>query len=496
MTGEPVKIFSKAEVAQHNSKNSCWCIIHGKVYDLTNFLPEHPGGENIILKYAGKDATKAFEPIHPPDIIDNLLPSDVKLGEIEFDPEDKKKEVDSHFDVIKKKRPHIDTMINIFDFEAVAKKHMKKDAWSYYSSGAEDEITLRDNRGAFQRIWLIPRILVNVKEVSLSSTILDQRSSLPMYISATALGKLGHPEGEVVLTRAAGSRGLIQMLPTLSSCSLSQMIEAKKKDQVQFMQLYVNSNHKLTQELVTKAEKGGCKGLFITVDAPQLGKREKDMRMKFALETDVQKNSEQKAFIPRAQGAARAISSFIDPSLNWNDLTWFRSITKMPIVLKGIQCGADALLAAEHKVDAIVVSNHGGRQVDTCRSAIEILPEVMTALNEYYRNYPSKKMEVYIDGGIRRGSDIFKALALGAKAVGIGRPFLYAMSTYGQEGVEKAIDILNDELVMTMRLMGTPTLEDIRPSHVDARSLCSHSGQAPTDHWINNIYEPLPTPKL
>ncbi|KAI0236798.1 hypothetical protein L0F63_001714 [Massospora cicadina] len=270
------------------------------------------------------------------------------------------------------------------------------------------------------------------------------------------------------------------------------MMEAREKGQVQFLQLYVNGNRDVSRDLIERAEAGGCKGLFITVDAPQLGHREKDMRMKFAARADLQDESD----VERNQGAARAISSFIDPSLNWDDLAWFRSVTKMPIALKGIQCGSDAVLAAKNGVDAIVVSNHGGRQVDTGRSAIEILPEVVADLKEFYRQNPGKRMEVFIDGGIRRGSDIFKALALGADAVGVGRPFLYAMSTYGQLGVEKAIDFFADELAMTMRLMGTPSLADITSSHVDARSLQQHFGQPLNDHWHQHIYESLPTPKL
>lgn len=299
--------------------------------------------------------------------------------------------------------------MNLFDFESVAKHLMAKEAWAYYSSGADDEITLRENRGAFQRIWLKPRVMVNVKTVDMKTNILGQPSALPIYITATALGKLGHPDGEVVLTRAAHARNIIQMMPTLSSCSLSQMMEARQGGQVQFLQLYVNSNRDVTRTLVERAEAGGCKGLFITVDAPQLGRREKDMRMKYSANTDLQDEIE----VDRNQGAARAISSFIDPSLNWEDLAWFRSITKMPIALKGIQSGADAVIAARSGVDAIVVSNHGGRQIDTGRSAIEILPEVVADLKEHYRLNPRKRMEIYIDGGIRRGSDIFKALALG-----------------------------------------------------------------------------------
>jgi L-lactate dehydrogenase (cytochrome) len=221
------------------------------------------------------------------------------------------------------------------------------------------------------------------------------------------------------------------------------------------------------------------------VDAPQLGRREKDMRVKFVDDAPDLQDDEH---LDRSQGAARAISSFIDPSLNWEDLKWFKSITKMPIVLKGIQCGEDSVLAAKAGVQGIVLSNHGGRQLDTARSAVEVLEETMDALkNAGLEN----KLEVYVDGGFRRGTDIFKALALGAKGVGLGRPFLYAMSSYGQAGVERAIDILHDELVVTMRLMGCRSISEIRRDMVCTKSLSSHFGSAPVDALMTQTYERL-----
>jgi len=225
--------------------------------------------------------------------------------------------------------------------------------------------------------------------------------------------------------------------------------------------------------------------LFITVDAPQLGRREKDMRNKFtADEANVQKGSS----VQRNQGTARAISAFIDPALSWRDLEWFKSVTSMPIVLKGVQCGEDAVLAAIHGVAGIVVSNHGGRQLDYARSGIEILPEVMHALRKAGLE---NKIDVFVDGGVRRGTDIFKALALGAKAVGIGRPTLYGLAAYGQEGVEKVINILRDELEVCMKLMGTPTIADIKPEMVITRNLPDHFVPIPQDYLSLTTYEQL-----
>jgi len=192
--------------------------------------------------------------------------------------------------------------------------------------------------------------------------------------------------------------------------------------------------------------------------------------------------------LQRNQGTARAMSSFIDPSLCWADLEWFKSITSLPIILKGIQCGEDAILAAQHGVAGIVVSNHGGRQLDYSRSGIDILPEVMEALRAIGAE---KRMEVFVDGGIRRGTDVFKALALGATAVGVGRPVLYGLASYGQDGVEKVLDTLQGELDMTMKLMGTPSLRDIKPSMCNTRNLADHFVLTPQDFLATHTYEPL-----
>lgn len=196
--------------------------------------------------------------------------------------------------------------------------------------------------------------------------------------------------------------------------------------------------------------------------------------------------------VDRSQGAARAISSFIDPALDWSDIPWFRKITKMPIILKGVQRVEDVLLAIRAGVQGVVLSNHGGRQLDTARSGIEILAEVMTELR---RLGLENEIEVYIDGGVRRATDIIKALCLGAKGVGIGRPFLYAMSAYGLPGVDRAMQLLKDEMEMNMRLIGCSSIDQLGPEYLDARALTSHSTTVPGDTLSLNVYDPLVGPK-
>jgi len=495
-------MISGQEVAKHDSRNSCWIIVHGVVYDVTEFLDDHPGGSKIILKYAGKDATAEYDPIHPPDAIKSNLPPEKHLGrvdpgtvqKVEVKITDEEKERQERFSA----RPPLSEILNLHDFEAIAKLVMPEKAWAYYSSAADDEITLRENHAAYHRIWFRPRVMRNVTNVDWSSTILGHKTTMPVYITATALGKLGHPDGELNLTRAAAKHGVIQMIPTLASCSFDEIVDAAQPGQVQFLQLYVNKDRAITKKLVQHAEKRGIKGLFITVDAPQLGRREKDMRQKFDAEdpSEVSKN-DKSSEVDRSQGAARAISSFIDTALDWSDLPWFKSITRMPLILKGVQCWEDALEAYDQGCAGVVLSNHGGRQLDFARSGIEILVEVVEKLKEKRGlEFPNEKFQLFVDGGVRRATDVLKAVALGATAVGIGRPFLYAFSAYGQDGVEKGLKILHDEFEMNMRLLGARSLKEVVPSMVDASSIHQHTVAVPEDSLYRSNYETMQSVKL
>ena len=464
------------------------------MFKLTSVL-EHPGGPKIILKYAGKDATEEYEPIHPPDTLEKYLPKDKHMGAVDMTTMKKEEKEESPAEKERQERiknmPPLEACYNLKDFEAVARHVMKKPAWAYYSSAADDEITMRENHSAFHKIWFRPRVLVDVENVDMSTTMLGTKVDIPFYVTATALGKLGHPEGEVVLTRAAKKHNVIQMIPTLASCSFDEIVDAKEGDQVQWLQLYVNKDRAITKKIVQHAEKRGCKGLFITVDAPQLGRREKDMRSKFD-DTGSSVQSTSGSAVDRSQGAARAISSFIDPSLSWKDIPWFQSITKMPIILKGVQRVEDVLKAIEVGVDGVVLSNHGGRQLDFARSGIEVLAEVMPILRE---RGLQDKISIFVDGGVRRATDIIKAIALGATGVGIGRPFLFAMSAYGLPGVDHAMQLLKDEMIMNMRLIGASKIEDLTPDMLDIRGLTGgHGGQIPEDTLSLRAYDALITP--
>jgi L-lactate dehydrogenase (cytochrome) len=377
-------------------------------------------------------------------------------------------------------------MLNIYDFEAVAQRVMEPTAWGYYSSGGDDEITLRENRRAYQRIYFKPRILINVREINLTTQIAGFESEMPCYFTATALGKLAHPDGEPGIVRAAHRAGLIYMLPTLSSAPLSDMLKAMAPGQVCFAQLYVNPVRARSEAYIKELEAGGVKALFATVDAPQLGRRERDMRHKVETSANVQQGAKESA----KQGHARAISTFIDPSFCWDDIAWLRKATKLPLFLKGVQSAEDAVLAFRAGVQGIVCSNHGGRQLDTARSGVEILAEVVPALRA--AGAPPS-FHVLVDGGVRRASDIVKCVALGAEACGMGKPVLFSYASYGPEGIDRMVSLLRDEMVMVMRLLGTPSIKDVSRERVLVRDLTQRADPAADMSAVQN-YQPLPSP--
>ncbi|KAH3672400.1 hypothetical protein WICMUC_004236 [Wickerhamomyces mucosus] len=479
------------EVSKHSTKDDLWVVINGQVYDLTTFLPKHPGGQKILLKYAGKDATKIFVPIHPPNALDVYLSEDAKLGplvgEFEEIPEEITPEEIERLDRIDRK-PSLSNVLNIHDFEYVARQILTPNALAYYTSAADDEVTLRENHNAYHRIFFNPKVLVDVSKVDLSTKFLGVPTSAPFYVSATALAKLGHEDGEISIARGTSKENITQMISTLASCSFDEIVDGSfidGKQGSQWYQLYINTDRNLTETQIKHAEERGMNGLFITVDAPSLGHRERDMKMKFEAELDVDLNADD---LETNQGASKALSSFIDPSVVWKDIEHIRTLTKLPIVIKGVQRKEDVLLAIQHGAQGVVLSNHGGRQLDFSKAPIEVLAEVMPLLREKQLD---SKIEVYLDGGIRRGTDILKALCLGAKGVGLGRAFLYANSAYGENGVRKAIQLLKDELEMDMRLLGVTRIQDLDESFVDVSALKDRTVIVAPDYLYKGNYESL-----
>ena len=334
--------------------------------------------------------------------------------------------------------------INVFDYEALAQAKMDPAHWDYIQGGSDDEVTLRSNRASLERIWLRPRVLVDV-----SANVLDTRTSvlgtpvsMPLMVAPMALHCLAHPEGECATAQAAGRANTLMIASTTATRSLEEIAQAASGPL--WFQLYVYPSLQFAENLVHRAESAGYRAIVLTVDLPTLGNREKDRRNNVIIPPPP-------FFEANFVGVEKSGQEWV--SLTWESLSWLRSITSLPILLKGILTAEDALLAIEHGMDGIIVSNHGGRQLDTALASIEALPEIVKAI--------AGRCEVYFDGGIRRGTDVLKALALGARAVLVGRPVLWGLAANGAEGAYHVLEILRKELELAMALSGRPTLSSI-----------------------------------
>ncbi|KAJ2989258.1 hypothetical protein NUW58_g3563 [Xylaria curta] len=321
------------------------------------------------------------------------------------------------------------------------------------------------NSSTYNDIVLRPRILRDVSTVNVSTTMLGHRISTPIFIAPTSMGKLFHPEGERELGRGAQSLGIPQCVSTSCSFPLPEVMDAveerKNTDGTNipvFFQLYVDKDRRKSEDLLRVVKERGVKAIFLTIDAPVIGKREADERLKADESMKLPMSGMKAKNDTKGGSLGRIMGHFIDASLTWDDMAWLRKAAPgLPIVLKGVQTAMDAVKAMEVGVEAIYITNHGGRSLDTAPATILVLLELQKCCPQIF-----DKMEVYIDGGITRGTDIFKALCLGAKAVGIGRGFLYALN-YGREGIEHLVNILTDELETTMQQCGITRLDQVHP---------------------------------
>lgn len=341
---------------------------------------------------------------------------------------------------------------NLAEYEDAARSALARPVYDYYAGGAEDELTLRWNRASFGRFMLRPRVLVDVSRVDPSVTVLGERLAMPVLLAPTAFQRLAHAEGELATARAARSAGTILVASTLSTFSVE---EIAAEAGALWLQLYVFRDRAITRALVERAEVAGCKAICLTLTVPVQGNRERDARNGFTLPVGVEMANFaglRQARFPDAAGSR--LNAFIgeefDPSLSWDSVAWLRSITTLPIVLKGILTPEDGTLAVEHGAAAVIVSNHGGRQLDGGEPTLLALPRVASAV--------AGRIPVLIDGGVRRGSDVVKAICLGATAVLIARPYLWGLAVGGQDGVEDVLRLLRAEIERTMALLGRPTL--------------------------------------
>lgn len=481
--------ISVDEFVKHNTADDCWITVNGNVYDLTDFISMHPGGTTPLIQNAGHDATAIYNKIHPKGTIENFLPKDKQLGvligeapkiEVVLDEKEKHRlELLNHL-------PSLSRIQNIYDFEHIASRVLSEQAWNYYSCGAEDEITMRENHYAYQRIYFKPRCCVNVQDVDTKTTLLGSESSVPFYVSAAASAKLGHDDGECSIARGAGKEGVIQMISSFSSCSLDEIAEARVPGATQWFQLYVNEDKEVVKNTLKKAERLGMKAIFVTVDAANRGNREKDIRMRITEDSDELDDDHS----VRAGSTSGAMPSFIDKRLTWDEVRDIISYTKLPVMLKGVQRTEDIEKAIDIGCHGVVLSNHGGRQLDTSPPPIEVMAESVPILKAKGKLNPD--FNIFVDGGVRRGTDILKALAIGGKdckvGVGLGRPFLYANTGYGEKGVRKAVQILREELKADMRMLGVTSLDQLDESYIDTRRLV---GRDAVNHIFNNNYYPM-----
>ena len=368
-------------------------------------------------------------------------------------------------------------VISLADFEPLARLAMDPPAFDYVAGGTCDELTLAENEAAWRRRRLRPRVLVDVSRVDASTTMLGQPASLPLAIAPMAAEGLAHPDAEVAVARAAAAAGVPFVLSTMSSRSMEE-VAAGAPDGVRWFQLYTQVDPARSRELVQRAEAAGYSAIIVTVDLPVLGYRERDRRSGFDLAGPHGNFAGLEAGATHAGGIHATglgvgfaqLEEDILTGLAWHDLATIRGWSSLPLLVKGVMTGEDARLAAEHGVDGIVVSNHGARQLDRVSAPLDVLEEVVRAVDG--------RAEVWVDGGVRRGLDLAIARALGARGVLIGRPIFWALAAGGQAGVERALAILREEFEIALALLGTPTPEDIGPGHV--ASVASASAIAPS----------------
>ena len=347
--------------------------------------------------------------------------------------------------------------LQIMDFEEAARRVVPPAHWGYMASGTEDDLTLRANVEGFKHIQLRPRRLIDVSKPDLSTEVLGQKMVMPIYVSPVGSQRAFHAQGELATARAARAKGVTMGLSSVTTYSVEDI--AKELGTPPWYQLYMPLKWDETERLVKRVEAAGCPMLLWTVDL--LGGRNTPTMTRFARQDT--RNCVSCHTGGPGTPIHRPMYEGLDGRYNPPQATWewvgrLKKLSKMKLFLKGLDSAEDAKLAVEHGADGIIVSNHGGRAADTLRATIDCLPEVVTAVNG--------RIPVFVDGGFRHGTDVYKALASGAKAVGIGRPYIWGLSAFGQEGVEKVLDIFRAELTLVMRQMGTPTVKDITAARI------------------------------
>ncbi len=347
-------------------------------------------------------------------------------------------------------------LLNLSDYEAEARERMAPASWEYVSGAAADEITLRWNREAYDRLALCPKALVDVSKLDTRLTLLNHELPFPILLAPCGFQRLVHPEGEAGVARGAGAAGALLVMSSAATTSLEEIAQAATGPL--WFQLYVQRDREFTRELVARAQQAGAQALVLTVDTPVIGARNREARSGFSLPPGMERPNLKGALsqgnaTPHRSKGDGIYSEALDPTLTWSELTWLLKLAKVPVLVKGILSPGDAWRAREAGVAGIIVSNHGGRNLDTTPASLDALPRVVERARD--------EIPVLVDGGIRRGTDVLKALALGARAVLIGRPYLYGLGVAGAEGVTRVVHLLRQEFEMAMALTGRTRLRDI-----------------------------------
>ena len=354
-------------------------------------------------------------------------------------------------------------IVNLLDYEEIARRKLPKEIYDFIAGAADDEVSLARNRSAWGEIQLLPRVLIDVSNVDTSTTVLGQRVSAPVLLAPVAHQRAAHPEGEAATARAAAGSETIMILSTMATTTIEDVAAAATGPK--WFQLYLYPEREITKRLVERAEKSGYTALCLTVDVPYLGHRERDLhnRLEFPpgiLPVNFLGEVDVAAYQAQGQGSALAAqaASLISRVITWEHVDWLRSITSLPLLIKGVLAAEDAKIALGHGVAGIVVSNHGARQLDGVPAPIEVLPEIVEAV--------AGRAPVLVDGGVRRGTDVVKALALGATAVLIGRPYIWGLAAEGEAGVRRVLEMLRTEFELAMALCGCRSVGEIKRSHV------------------------------
>lgn len=488
------KIANFCKVSAHNTAESCWVILYGHVYDVTDFISEHPGGSKIILQLAGTDATDEYDPIHPPGTLEEFLKPEAKLGTIDETTLPSEEKSPAEENVQEEGPPDMQALLNLDEIEEVATKQVSRKAWAYYFSAADDLASKSFNNEVYRQILLRPRMFVDCTKCDTSTTLLGQHKvNLPIYIAPAAMARLAHPDGEVGMAQACAAFGAAQLISNNASQTPEQIVADAQPGQVFGWQLYVQQDRAKSEAMLARINKlSAIKFICLTLDAPVPGKREHDEKMKnigsnLPVRSAVQQGSasktgkEPQAASGGGGGIGQSLFFGTAADLTWKTtLKWLATQTDLPIVLKGLQTHEDAYIASLYapQVKGVILSNHGGRALDTAPPAVHTLLEIRK-----YCPQILDRIDIWVDGGIKRGTDVVKALCMGAKAVGIGRAPLWGLGAAGREGVERVFEsittfellsentsdiviVLKAETETCMRLLGVERVDQLGMHHV------------------------------